>query len=287
MNFSAIITLFHPEQDILQKNIELLLQSGWRVILMDNSPEAMTAWSDDKVCYQHLPDNLGIAAAQNIGLKIVQSYGDDYAMLLDQDSHLTSEFLSQVALRVQQAHKTFTDLAAYGPTIVSEFDLKAVKPAIQRQQTMTAGFLKARQIIASGMTIPMGVLDDIGLMDEPLFIDGVDHEWCWRAATFGFSVYVDSETQLLHKQGEDRVTVLGVTFKVGHPIRLYYQYRNILLLMRRSYVPLYWKLRNLLAMPVRWLVNRWVLEPKKQRGKYIREGLIDGLKGASGRYKAD
>ena len=87
---------------------------------------------------------------------------------------------------------------------------------------------------------------------------------------------------MLHKQGDGRHKVLGITFKRGAPVRLYYQVRNVLILSRRSYVPLYWKLRNIPAIPLRWLINRWVFDNGKQRGRYFAKGLVDGLKGKNG-----
>lgn len=284
MKYAAIIILFHPEHDIVKYNVTQLLQSDWQVILIDNSPQSHQAWFNNEIQYIHLSANEGIAAAQNIGLKIARENANDFAMLLDQDSQLTTEFIANTRRRALEAFQHFPDLAAYGPTIVSEFDHKAVKPAIQRHKEVADDFLKARQIIASGMTIPLKVLDDVGFMDEALFIDGVDHEWCWRASVKGYAVYIDSENHLLHRQGEARVKVLGISFKVGHPIRLYYQYRNILLLMRRSYVPLYWKVRNLIAIPLRWIINRWFLDEGQKRGRYIRVGLRDGIKYRKGRY---
>lgn len=287
MNFAAIIILFHPEQRVLLNNLAQLQQAGWQIIVVDNSPESHQHWLLHSVHYRHLPSNAGIAAAQNCGLDIAKQCGCDYAMLLDQDSQLSVSFLHKVSERAVYANQAYPNLAAYGPTIVSEFDNKAVKARLQKPQTLDDGFLLCRQIIASGKVIPLNVLDTTGMMDDTLFIDGVDHEWCWRAAQKGFRIIGDTHTQLLHRQGEDRKRLLGLEFKVGSPIRLYYQYRNILLLLRRPYVPRYWKIRNCIALPVRWLVNGWLLDQRKLRRKYMKQGLLDGFKGQAGPYKAD
>ncbi len=287
MNFAAIITLFHPEQSPLLSNIDHLSRAGWSVVIVDNSPASHQHWFSTNIHYMHFADNAGIAAAQNSGLKLAQQLQCDYAMLLDQDSALDKSFIASVMTRMQEASKQFGKLAAYGPTIVSQFDQQAVRARLQKPVKSDNGFLLCRQIIASGMTIPLSVLDTIGGMEEELFIDGVDHEWCWRAQQQGYVVVCDTQISLLHRQGDERKRLLGVTFKIGHPLRLYYQYRNILVLLRRPYVPLYWKVRNSIALPVRWVVNRFFTNNSTLRGRYMMAGLKDGLRARGGRYTAN
>ncbi len=287
MKFSAIIILFYPERPILLNNIRLLENNGWQVVVVDNSPQSHKSWLSSSVEFRHCPENAGIAHAQNIGLLLARQQGRDYAMLLDQDSHLTEHLLQTAKQRVIEAQSRYPDLAAYGPTIVSEFDGQVVRAKVQRVVPDEHGFLHSRQIIASGKIIPLAVLSDVGLMEDALFIDGVDHEWCWRASRKGYRIISDTQALLRHKQGESRKRVLGMTFKVGSPVRLYYQYRNILILLRRSYVPLYWKVRNCVALPVRWVINGWCLEQSKERRRYMRQGLTDGLRKRAGRYRAD
>ncbi|MDG6098226.1 glycosyltransferase family 2 protein [Alteromonas sp. ZYF713] len=287
MKFAAIIILFHPERQILLNNIRLLEAAGWQVIVVDNSPQSHQDWLLPSVEFRHCPENAGIARAQNIGLLLAKQYEYDYAMLLDQDSQLSEQLLQMVKQRVVKAQTHYPNLAAYGPTIVSEFDGQVVRAKVQRAVPDEHGFLHSRQIIASGKVIPLSVLAEIGLMEDALFIDGVDHEWCWRANCKGYRIISDTHALLRHKQGESRKRIMGVTFKVGSPVRLYYQYRNILILLRRSYVPLYWKIRNCVALPVRWVINGWFLEQRGKRRRYMRQGLIDGIRKRAGRYKAD
>ncbi|NVK55644.1 MAG: glycosyltransferase family 2 protein [Alteromonadaceae bacterium] len=287
MNFAAIIILFHPEQRTLFNNLDRLTQAGLKVIIVDNSPVSHQQWFPSDIQYLHFADNAGIAAAQNAGLILAQQLHFDFAMLLDQDSQLDANFIALVVSRTQQANKQFDNLAAYGPTIVSQFDNQVVKAGIQKPIKSDNGFLICRQIIASGMTIPLAVLDDTGLMEAELFIDGVDHEWCWRAQRAGYVVVCDTQNTLLHRQGDERKRLLGITFKIGHPLRLYYQYRNVLVLARRSYVPAYWKVRNLVALPIRWLVNRFFVKDSVLRGRYMLAGIKDGIRARTGRYNDD
>ena len=280
--FSSIIILYHPEQSRLLDNIALLNDTGWSVIVIDNSPESHANWLPDYVSYTHCPENAGIAEAQNIGLREVQQRQHEYALLLDQDSLLSRSLLRGLQASIIKARKMHPKVAAIGPCIVSEFDHKPVTASIQKPKAVGEGYLSATQIIASGMVLSVHCLNEVGLKETELFIDGVDHEWCWRARQCGYEIFVDSNLHMIHKQGDARKRVLGVDFKVGQPIRLYYQFRNVLLLLPRPYVPAYWKIRNLIALPCRWIVNRFLLDARSQRGAFMWKGIKDGVKRVSG-----
>jgi rhamnosyltransferase len=110
-----------------------------------------------------------------------------------------------------------------------------------------------------------------------LFIDGVDHEWCWRAKQKNLMVAIAEKVEMVHRLGDSRSKFAGLTYKVGSPIRLYYQFRNVLILSRRGYVPWYWKCRNLAVLPIRFFANSLLQDHKVDRIKYMLCGLWDGL----------
>lgn len=92
---------------------------------------------------------------------------------------------------------------------------------------------------------------------------------------------------MVHRLGDSRAKFAGITYKVGSPIRLYYQFRNILLLSRRSYVPFYWKLRCTCLLPVRFFLNGLMQSNRRHRVKYMLKGLADGVLGRSGSYDSN
>lgn len=284
---AAIIVLYCPEISRLLDNICLLKAANWPVIVVDNSPQSHGECFTEDIVYHHFSRNVGIAAAQNCGVELAKDLGVNSVMLLDQDSKLTHSFLSHSASRFKQAQSLLPRLAALGPAIVSEFNQQQVTAKIQRPEQLQEGFQRNKQIIASGMIIPIAQFQAVGPMEEDLFIDGVDHEWCWRAIAKGYSIYQDTTNPLIHRQGEGRYRFMGVNFKIGHPIRLFYQFRNLLILIRRPYVPAYWKMRNIFALPVRFLVNLMLLEQGKLRKRYMVQGLMKGIRLKAGPYSAD
>jgi len=88
-----------------------------------------------------------------------------------------------------------------------------------------------------------------------------------------------------HRLGDKRDEVLFIKYKVGSLIRLYYQFRNVFLLSRRGYVPMYWKLRNFTLMFVKLAVQPFRHKDDMQRVKYMLKGIKDGLLARTGKIK--
>lgn len=282
MNVGLVIILYHPDISHLSKILTATFDGGYKTVLVDNSPEPLSLSVSESIDYLHYPSNIGIAAAQNAGINWLLSRECSHVALFDQDSDITAELLNDLSEGFRRATDMLGKVAAVGPQIVCDFENKPVNPRIQRTRDIDAEFSSVKQIIASGMLLSADSFEHIGGKEEGLFIDGVDHEWCWRARHRGYEIVKLRNVKMQHRQGDGRHRILGVTFKRGAPIRLYYQARNILLLSRRRYVPFYWKLRNIPALPLRWLVNRWIFENGQHRGRFFLKGLSDGIKGKTG-----
>ncbi|MEG3767225.1 glycosyltransferase family 2 protein [Alteromonas sp. 14N.309.X.WAT.G.H12] len=283
MTTGAVVVLFHPEKERIKELIDLFHKRGQPLTLVDNSPHKLAIPFPMNTAYLHLPANEGIATAQNRGISELMARGCNKVIVFDQDSQVTPALLDGLCAGYEQAVKTFGRVAAVGPQIVCEFHQKEVKPKIQKALSVRNGLADVQQIIASGMLLSVDSFSAVGPKEEALFIDGVDHEWCWRARAKGFHVVKLLNVKMNHRQGEGRIRAFGMSFKVGAPVRLYYQVRNVLVLSRRGYVPRYWKVRNLCGLPVRWLVNRWRFPNGKQRGTFFVQGLKDGYKGRLGK----
>ncbi|EML9985565.1 MULTISPECIES: glycosyltransferase family 2 protein [Citrobacter] len=279
---SAIIITYNPNVDVLKSNVTNLLASSFikEIIIVDNG--SLNSLDDLKniknVMIEYLGSNQGIATAQNVGLQIVQKNFSRFALLLDQDSEIESELVGKLINGFHELSRSGYKIAAVGPRPFDLFEDKKMKPRIQRDKAISNNFSITKQIIASGKLINMDALSKIGMMDDDLFIDGVDHEWCWRAGKYGFTIAIIENAVMRHRLGDGRGKFLGVTYKIGSPVRLYYQFRNILLLSRRSYVPLYWKVRCLVGMVLRFIIFSLNEKDSKIRRYYMIKGIVSGLR---------
>lgn len=281
----AAVILYNPDSDITFGLLESVLQQVDILCVIDNSPEpTVLNIPKDELHYHHFPANIGIASAHNVGLEYLRASCCKYALLLDQDSQIDDDFVFRMSSLLVASTLEERPLAAIGPRIICSFSEKSVKPRVQREVARYEDLVCVTQIISSGMMIDLSKIDLIGLKDETLFIDGVDHEWCWRAKTHDYMVAIAEKVEMVHRLGDARSKFAGVTYKVGSPIRLYYQFRNILLLARRAYVPNYWKARNLCVLPIRFFANALLQTHKRKRIKYMFLGLLDGLKNKNGSF---
>lgn len=86
---------------------------------------------------------------------------------------------------------------------------------------------------------------EIGGLDESLFIDGVDFEWCCRAQSKGYVVGQTTKLTLTHKVGQKDFRIGKYQSIISAPFRYYYQCRNYVWLCRRKYVPKSYKINAL------------------------------------------
>lgn len=283
----AVLVVYKPDLALTERLLTRLYGQTEEVVIVDNSP---TPHDFTKVIkhyhYIHLADNSGIAHAHNAGLLYLLKAGCEYAILLDQDSLIPSDMVFNLSSLLKASNKIKQNVVAIGPRIRCSFSDKKVNPKVQKEVFEYDDLVGVTQIIASGMMIDLSALDQIGLKDESLFIDGVDHEWCWRARSMGFDIAKAKNVEMVHRLGDSRSKFIGVTYKVGAPIRLYYQFRNILLLSRRPYVPTYWKVRCLFFMPIKLFLNSVMQKNRLKRLGFMLQGIIDGVLGRKGPYKS-
>ena len=278
---AAIVVTFNPEIRMLELlTSELLKQGVGVVIFVDNTPEHFEFKSlldryGDKVIVHHCDENVGIASAQNGGITIAKKFLFNAVWLFDQDSNISDLSLNNMISQYTALSKD-EDIAAIGPTIINSYTDKVELP-IGKVTTKIPFCYFTKQIIASGTYIPIDILEQVGLMEDALFIDAVDFEWCWRACAKQYRIAISSET-MVHSVGEGDVRAFGIyNIKVASPFRLYYQVRNYLSLIRRDYVPIRWKLRNLFGYIIKYFYFGFFVEEKKLYRENIISGFRDGL----------
>ncbi|MUH71361.1 glycosyltransferase family 2 protein [Psychrosphaera haliotis] len=284
----ALIVTYNPSQTQTLLLLEQLANQTDVLVVIDNSKRSpqwlQEACFNSDIELKHYSTNVGLANAHNTGLQYLNERGCEVGFIFDQDSEIDDSFVTQMVSEYKKA-KQSENIAAVGPQVVCKFINEDVKPRVQKRAPITSGVDRASQIISSGMMVNLKLFSRIGSKDERLFIDGVDHEWCWRANSLGYSVGIVNSVKMIHELGDSRSRFLGFTYKVGSPIRLYYQFRNNLLLSRRGYVPLYWKCRNLSLMMIKLVSMVINHTDRKQRLKYMLLGIRDGVTGRSGKLK--
>ncbi|WP_427156756.1 hypothetical protein AB8P96_17100 [Klebsiella pneumoniae] len=140
-------------------------------------------------------------------------------------------------------------------------------------------------LISSGSLIPISVFDDIGLMDDTLFIDYVDVEWSLRARYHGLQCYGVLNANMVHSLGERRVDLCNRSVAIHSPVRHYYQVRNALFLYKRNYIPVNWKIVDAYKLIAKLAVFIFSAENKGEEIKMISKGFMDAFRNIGGKYR--
>lgn len=279
---AAIVVTYHPDVESVAQLVDSLCEEFTEIIVVDNSDDAAIRASlskslDARSRLVSMDGNAGIGAAQNCGINEASHAGCEYFVTFDQDSVPEAGFLGKLVRAYVEASKTH-DIAAMGPRALDAETGKAYAPAPSStpfvvETTMSSGLLLTRRS-----------LNMVGPMDEALFIDLVDWDWCFRARANGLVVMMAPSVILEHRLGERHTRIVGVG-NIGIPQswRHYYALRNYLLLCRRRYVPTSWKLKYFAINLFKLLAYPVFMESGGERLHYMLEGIRDGLAGRSGR----
>jgi rhamnosyltransferase len=138
------------------------------------------------------------------------------------------------------------------------------------------GLFETAEIITSGLLADQATYAAVGSYDESLFIDFVDHEWCWRLRRKGGHVYVDLNTQLPHMVGNGEVP-FTMGMKNSAPRRAYYIFRNGLGLIMSGRMPWYDAVKFLALIPVKFLVFS-LMSQRTERWRFACQGIRDALR---------
>lgn len=278
----AVVVLYNPDPQLLYKVIEALQNQVDRLFMIDNTPKGCTANLPQCRVGEYVPlgENRGIAAAQNLGIRRCLNEGCRYILLADQDSIASPHLVAELKRRYHIVSRIY-NVAAVGAMPINRHSHKPyIRPTDERvlRRFSHEGytFYEAHSIIASFSFISCTALHTTGIMNERLFIDFVDQEWCWRAREKGLRLFVACDLLFSHEQGRYGQP-LGIGLNISTPARLYYQIRNLLWLAHSPLAPRSWKRRNLRKLCYKIVGYPLLVAPRMAYLKSIIRGLWSGF----------
>jgi len=245
----AVFVLYRPNVDVFVKSLKSIRNQVETIYVIDNSTDfdfgtALMAeiLESGNVKFLRLGKNSGIAAAQNIGIQMAIDNQADLTLLSDQDTLYPHDYVEKM-LANYCSIKNGATIAAIGPDFVEEhrggesegfFVMNGISSI---KQEAKYELLDVQQIIASGMIVNNKALMVVGMMDERLFIDWVDFEWCWRARSMGYRIIGCGNVVIHHTLGDAVVSIFGRNFSLHSPERNYYIIRNgISIALKKKYL---------------------------------------------------
>lgn len=296
MRVAAIVVLYHPKRDTLERLLRSIADQVATIFIVDNTAEPaeeiveLIRRFEPQARYLPMGDNRGIASAQNAGIRAAIDADCSHVLLLDQDSVLPVGMVDRLRSGEEQLLRKREQVAAVGPQFWDEKTGKAY-PAVRLEyfrikklylDTRSTEPVETDYLIASGSMIRVSVLREVGLMREDLFIDWVDVEWGLRARSMGFRSYHIPDALMTHNVGDAVVSILGRDVHVHSDVRNYYMLRNALYLFRLKSMGWRWKITFAPRIPCYLLIYPFLSGNKRENLRMICRALIDGISGRLG-----
>ncbi len=240
---AAVIVSYRSDERLF-RGLEALAPQVGRIIVVDNDSgdhlraklKTVADAGEDNVRLILNDDNVGLAAAQNQGIRIALEDGADWILLLDDDSipdagmveallaaHADHSAPERIGLIAPRLHDEEGTLKARAYVSRHAFDFRPVRfgPGDVLDNVAFA--------IASGSLVKAEVFREIGLMREDFFVDYIDFEFAFRMKRFGWALVAVGDAGLEHRLGEfEQKRLLGRDFRFNSHsgFRRYYIYRN-------------------------------------------------------------
>lgn len=244
LRIAAVIVSYNPDLGFVERVREIADQVEFVVVVDNGSDErsliALRAWMERASADVQLirsESNAGVASALNVGVTAALARGALAVATFDHDSLPAPDMIDQLARNVGPG------VGIVAPNRVDANDSREVRflhgrPSRLGFRVSTARELMGRSptfVITSGSLIPASTFVAVGQMNESLFIDQVDTEFCLRVRAKGLRIVVCEAAVLQHalgdKQSVRRAGVRGVPTNHS-PLRRYYRYRNAVWLIR-------------------------------------------------------
>lgn len=236
-----------------------------------------------------LGENTGIACAQNIGIARAREVEAEVVIFFDQDSQISDEFIYNLTATLECG----VPLIVAPVCVDSVSGVELPSTIVTRCGRAIAKYSRDERVpcpvdavIASGTAATVEVFDVAGLLDEDLFIDYVDTEWCLRCRSRNIPICIVPTAVMKHAIGSSSIRCGPLTVSVHGVSRCYYQIRNSLLLFRKSHIPLLFALREVLSTLSSRILLLFYVERRMEYLRAYAGALSDGVRGVVGRRRS-
>jgi rhamnosyltransferase len=278
----TIVVSYNTDVASLRANLKHLSLLS-EIVICDNSTEdairnqLKSLAHSENIHYLSMDGNKGIAYAQNRGIELARRLRVDRVLFMDDDSKPAPDMLPVLTA-------AYDALAGSGerPGSVGAIAVSHQGEIISNARPTVGAVTRCSLMMSSGTMISMAAIEEVGMMEESLFIGFVDFDWGWRARAVGYELYLANDAYFTHSLGVGVKNILGLKLKVPSPIRHYYQFRNTIWLFSKPYVPLFWRIKQIPTLLVRIILFCLFIPPQEKRLSYMLKGLVDGAVGRTG-----
>ncbi len=279
-NTAGVVVLFNPERNVVENILSYLDQIKF-LYIVDNSEKSASyitgfiSENENKLEYIFNGENLGVAAALNIGAQKAVNAGYSFLLTMDQDSKVPSGMVESLIEAAQKHDDT---------GIVSP--LHANKYGTHIKQDMP-DFSEVVSVMTSGNLLSLDAYKTVGGFLEDFFIDYIDIEYCIRLIHNNYKVIRLNNLVMQHNEADlsEKKFFFVRYYPQNHaPFRIYYKTRNLLLLRKICKTVYMFPLKREYGLYFRTLIKIILFEKHKfLKSKMAVLGMLDYFKGRKGK----
>jgi rhamnosyltransferase len=230
----AIIICFHPDIEKLDRLIKSIEVGVEKVIIFNNGGlnESEISIKNPRAKIESRGQNVGLAAALNIGCDIAVERGIGFIIAFDQDSNPGHSMIPILHAELLECQAKDGRVVAIGPQLIDERGGKSVtSPFVQFERFgfnkwSGDGVQSVSQLITSGCMIDLKIWNKANRFNDKLFIDYVDNNWCWRIIRKGHIIMGTTNVKMSHEISERIDKKINFSTNTYSPVRRYFQARN-------------------------------------------------------------
>lgn len=226
---AGIVTLYNPtDEDIA--NISTYIDEIDHLYVIDNTEghdNLERLPKNKKIEYIWNNNNIGVAAALNLGAKKALSAGYRWLLTNDQDTTFPKGVVNEMKKRI------LTEKHNWRLAIVTPYHKTKMRDRRPKYDD------DPHDVMTSGNIINLGIWKEVGGFEEDFFIDGIDIEYCIKIHDHGYHILRFHDLEIKHNLGYDPVyrKFLGKTYLITNysPVRYYYIMRNYHYIFQKYY----------------------------------------------------
>lgn len=222
------------------KSLSKVNYGSYKIVLVDNGSEDGSGEYLRKVhpevkCIMN-KENLGFSGGNNVGINYAISKGCDYVYLLNNDTEVDPDFLSEIVEVVENdptigiAGSTVfyykpSDIIWYAGGHANWISGDMVDPRVgQKLKTGKLEIEDVDEVAGAGMLIRSKSIEKVGVLNTKFFIYFEETDWCQRVKKAGWRVVWAPKSKIWHK--------VSMAFGELSPVMIYLMTRNRWLFMR-------------------------------------------------------
>jgi rhamnosyltransferase len=231
-NIAGVVILYFPDETDVVRNIESYIEYLSVLYIIDNTGKKNDALAKKILNFQNVIyisnlKNEGIAVSLNKAAAMAHQKNYRWLLTMDQDSFFEKEEGRNYFLSFESFFFNKEDTGVVSPAHFNEM--------VKDKQGLYTDLVS---VLTSGNLLDLNIWKQLNGFDERLFIDEVDHEYCYRVKRAGFRVVQFNSIFLNHQLGKKNTGgYFGIISKrkrtIHSPERLYFMVRNYLYVKKK------------------------------------------------------